>query len=167
MVGTGECSVTRSRTDPATAIATVGGLGRVAWAPGTWGSIVGLILGVLCVREVSSSLTLRLAVLTFIACALICDAAERRLHRHDPPSVILDEVWGMWLVVVTLPWTAAGWLRLLLALALFRLFDITKPQPVPALERLPGGWGIMADDFGASVYAILVLWILKTFAVVF
>ena len=140
------------------ALATLGGLGRVRWAPGTWGSVVGLALGWLIVRALSPPLGWLLLVLTFVGAAFVCARAERQLAQHDPPSVILDEVWGMAAVVIALPWTAGSWGWLLGALALFRVFDIVKPPPLKRLARLPGGWGIMADDAGAALYAIGLLW---------
>jgi phosphatidylglycerophosphatase A len=148
----------RWRTDPAIAVATLGGLGVVRWAPGTWGSAVGAVLGLLTAHAPMRSAVVW-AVLTFLVCAWLCGLAERRLRRHDPPAVILDEVWGMWFVVVALPWLAAPATRpwLLAAFLLFRAFDIVKPLPLPALARLPGGLGIMADDLGAAVYTILSL----------
>ena len=141
----------------ATLIATVGGLGRVSFAPGTWGSLVGLGLGLLGTHGVPWLRSPAVLLGAFALCALACSLAEEALRRHDPPSVILDEVWGMWAVLAVIPW--ATWVvpRLLLAFLLFRLFDIAKPAPLKALARLPAGWGIMADDLGAAVYAGAVL----------
>ncbi|MBI2104213.1 MAG: phosphatidylglycerophosphatase A [Candidatus Omnitrophica bacterium] len=146
-------------------MATVGGLGRVPWAPGTWGSVVGLALGWLAAHTISPALGWTLLVLTFAGCAHIGTRAERQLAQHDPPAVILDEVWGMAAVVIALPWTAASWGWLLGALALFRVFDIVKPPPLKRLARLPAGWGIMADDAGASAYTILIVWVIRSVAV--
>jgi phosphatidylglycerophosphatase A len=73
----------------------------------------------------------------------------------DPGRVVIDEVAGQWLTL----WGATQYtpVSLLLAFALFRLFDIWKPFPVRQLEALPGGAGIVADDLGAGAYAALVL----------
>lgn len=73
----------------------------------------------------------------------------------DPKQVVIDEVAGQWITIAgaaTLNWKS--WLA---AFVLFRLFDIWKPAPVRQLERLPGGWGVMADDVMAGVYGALVL----------
>jgi len=88
---------------------------------------------------------------------------ERRLGRHDPRSFVLDEVAGM-LIASLAAWMPAqygavgagrwGWLSLALAFAWFRVFDIVKPPPVRQAERLPGGWGIMADDVLAGALAL-------------
>ena len=57
-----------------------------------------------------------------------------------------------------LPRAASSWVFALWAFLLFRAFDVIKPFPLRWLERLPEGWGVMADDFGASLYTVLVLW---------
>jgi len=106
-------------------------------------------------------------LITFVVGSLVCTEAERALHRHDPPAVILDEVWGMMCVFAFLPETILSATRLLMAFLLFRVFDITKPPPLNALARWPKGWGIMADDLGAAVYASCFLWLGMRLARVF
>lgn len=147
----------------ATFVATLGGIGWTPWAPGTWGSVVGLLLGLLAARTLGPSHAFLLLVLTFLGCASCCARAERQLDRHDPPAVILDEVWGMAAILVALPGSTRSVPRLLAALLLFRFFDIVKPPPVKRLARLPGGWGIMADDLGAALYTIAVLMLCAPF----
>lgn len=94
----------------------------------------------------------------------------KALGKEDPQLVVVDEVVGQWITIagaVTLSSTAASalngsllnWKAWVLALALFRLFDVWKPPPVRQLERLPGGLGIVADDAMAGVYAALVLFV--------
>ena len=144
--------------------ATVGGLGKVPWAAGTWGSAVGFLLGMVAIRRLAWPQSLLLLVVTFIGCAFICTRAEHRLGQHDPPQVILDEVWGMASILMVLPWSASSWVRRLVAFLLFRAFDITKPPPLRHLARLPQGLGIMADDLGAAAYGLLVLWSISRLA---
>jgi len=81
---------------------------------------------------------------------------ERRLKRHDPRPFVLDEVAGMLIAALAawMPTAGAGWVSLLLAFAWFRVFDILKPPPVRQVERLPGGWGIVADDVLAGAMAL-------------
>ena len=144
----------------ATILATVGGLGNVPLGPGTWGSLVGLFVGLAIVRSLSQPSAAALLSASFVLFASICTVAERELGQHDPGSVILDEVWGMAAVVVAQPWLAASWM-LLVAFVLFRLFDIFKVPPLKLLARWPAGWGIMADDLGAAAYTILILWLAR------
>ena len=100
---------------------------------------------------------------TYVLGALVCAQAERHLDRHDPPAVILDEVWGMAAVIGLLPWAAASPIWLALGFAVFRLFDIVKPFPLKRLARRSSGWGIMADDLGASIYSMVILWTAHTY----
>jgi phosphatidylglycerophosphatase A len=82
----------------------------------------------------------------------------RESRREDPGHVVIDEVAGQWL---TLTVCRPDWPHALLALALFRLFDITKPWPIRKLEALPGGWGIMLDDLAAGLFALIVLLVIQ------
>ncbi len=87
--------------------------------------------------------------------------AARESGRKDPGFVVIDEVTGQWIALLGSP---ADWKHGLIALVLFRLFDITKPPPARQLEALPEGWGIVFDDVAAGLYAwgvaaILRLWI--------
>lgn len=132
-------------------------------APGTWGTVVGLGAGWLAVQTVTAPAAAVIVVGGFVASAVICTAAEESLEQHDAPSIILDEAWAMAAIVLAAPWTAAadpGWL--IAAFVLFRGFDIVKPPPLKRLARFPRGWGIMADDAGAAVYTLLVLWAART-----
>jgi len=79
----------------------------------------------------------------------------RESGRKDPQIVVIDEVVGQWITLAGAP--RINWRSLLIAFALFRLFDIFKPPPVRNLERLPGGTGIVLDDAAAGVYAALAL----------
>jgi phosphatidylglycerophosphatase A len=94
-----------------------------------------------------------LAVLTLAAC-LVCGAAERALKTHDDPRIVLDEVVGFWWAAAFLPRT---WPVALACFAAFRVFDSLKPPPARQLERLPGGWGVVADDVGAALLANLLV----------
>ena len=147
----------------ATRIATVGGVGDLPVGPGTWGSAVGLGLGWLGAQAVGAPWSVILLTLTGLVGSRLCTRAERELARHDPPSVVLDEVWAMAVVVMAPPQLAWDWPRLVVAFGLFRLFDITKPFPLPQMARWPAGVGVMADDLGAAVYTRLLLWLLMRY----
>jgi phosphatidylglycerophosphatase A len=75
---------------------------------------------------------------------------EARVGRHDPTSVVIDEVAGMLVALIAAP-AGLAWVGLLFFL--FRVFDVWKPYPIDRLQGLPGGWGIVADDVLAGVYA--------------
>ena len=107
----------------------------MSWAPGTWGSAVGLVLGMATGPRVPRAASLLLLLASFVMAAWIADQAERQLRRHDPPAIIIDEVWGMWWVLTALPWLRHTWAGLVLAFIVFRTFDITKPQPLKELAH--------------------------------
>lgn len=136
----------------ALAIATCFGVGYVPFAPGTVGSFAGLVLWVVLPR----SLPVEAGVIfvAFAGGAWAAGVAERHFRATDPGPVVIDEVMGM---LVTLFLVPVGWIGALVAFLLFRLFDVVKPYPANRLERLPGGVGIMADDFMAAVYANVAL----------
>jgi phosphatidylglycerophosphatase A len=142
--------VNRSRV--ALAIATVLGVGRAPFAPGTFGSAVGLILWWLLPPSVAVQSVVIAAV--FVLGAWSGGVAERHFGRIDPSEVVIDEVVGMWM---TLWMNPVGWLGAVGAFVAFRIADILKPFPANRLERLRGGLGVMADDAMAAVYANLAL----------
>ena len=138
-------------------IATAGYSGTAPVAPGTVGSAVGIVLLVLVRSSGSAGLeALVLAALVPIG-VWAASAVERESGRTDPPAVVIDEVAGMW---VTLLWLPVGWVGGLAGFLSFRLFDIVKPWPARAAERLPGGWGVMTDDLVAGAYAALAVRVL-------
>jgi phosphatidylglycerophosphatase A len=134
------------------AFATMLGVGYVPFAPGTFGSLVGLVLWMLLP---ASTLGQASAIaFVFVAGSLAGSAAERHFGRTDPRQVVADEVMGM---MVTLFLNPVGPLGVVLAFVLFRAADVIKPYPANRLERLPGGVGVMADDLMAAIYANLAL----------
>lgn len=145
--------ITRSDiTHPAHWFALGFGAGLARKAPGTWGSLVGLLL---FAPLMLLPLWCYLLVLVVAAMAgiYVCDKSARDWGVHDHGAIVWDEVVGMGIALVALPLT---WTSLLLAFALFRLFDIWKPWPVSVLDqKLGGGWGIMADDMAAGVMAAI------------
>ena len=90
--------------------------------------------------------------------------ASSRVAKHfgekDPQYVVIDEVSGQHLTYV-LALALGNWKYLLLGFILFRVFDIWKPFPARQAESLPGGWGIMADDWIAGIYAAIGLWLAR------
>jgi phosphatidylglycerophosphatase A len=138
-------------------VATFFGAGFGKPGPGTWGSVAAVLLwaGVAWGLHPTPQ-TLLLVLLAGIALSLVlgipaATIAARESGRKDPGFVVVDEVAGQWIALLG---SHANWRHALLALLLFRLFDITKPFPVRQLENLPEGWGIVLDDVGAGLYAL-------------
>jgi phosphatidylglycerophosphatase A len=141
-------------------LATLGPIGRRLPAPGTWGSIAGLLYYLLFFTRLGlAGFVLLAAAGAYIAVA-ICGEAEIRLGRHDPGEVILDEFVAMPLCFLGWPGMIRPlpfWAVCLLGFALFRLFDIVKPLGINKLQSLPCGWGIVADDLASALAACAVL----------
>jgi phosphatidylglycerophosphatase A len=132
-------------------VATVGGVGRLRPAPGTWGSLVALpamLLG----REGILVLAL---VITAVGWAAVFDVLRGR-STEDPGWIVVDEVAGMLVALAALP-AGAGWRGAVLAFLLFRAFDILKPWPVSWADRLHGATGVMLDDILAGAIAAALL----------
>ena len=138
------------------ALATFFGAGYGRPGPGTWGSIAALLLWAAYVWGLHPApITLLFALLAAIVVATIVGVpaatiAARESGREDPGFVVIDEVLGQWIALIG---CNANWLHAVIALVLFRLFDITKPFPARQLENLPDGWGIVFDDVAAGLYA--------------
>lgn len=137
----------------ATLLATGFGAGYSPVAPGTAGSLVGLLLFWPLAR-LPWPVQAGASACVFVVGVWASGALARRLGRKDPGLAVIDEVVGQWVTLLALPFTpltaAAGFF-------LFRVFDVLKPWPARPLEALPGGWGIVADDVAAGVYAHLAL----------
>ena len=140
-------------------VATFFGAGLGKPGPGTWGSVGAVLSWAAFAWAVHpSAQTLLLALLAGIALSLIfgipaATIVARESGRKDPQFVVIDEVAGQWIALLGSPF---DWRHGLIALVLFRLFDITKPFPIRRLERLPEGWGIVFDDVAAGLYALVI-----------
>lgn len=144
------------------------GVGRIGRAPGTLGSLLGMVWTVCLLALGSGWVALLLMISGWILSILCCGRAERLLGRTDPPSVVLDEIVAVplcfagWVAAETsvrgaLPspaWLFLGenWLVTLAGFVAFRFFDIVKPWPVRQSQKLPGGWGVTLDDLLAAAY---------------
>lgn len=149
-------------------LATTLGLGHLRPAPGTWGSLPPVALGLvlltlgLATTPVYAAAMLVLLLVFCGACIAGADEAEARFARKDPSQVVADETAGMALVLLLLPPAlfaspARGVVTLALAFVAFRAMDILKPWPADALQRIPGGWGILLDDLAAALYAAAIV----------
>lgn len=137
----------------AAAVATGFGSGYSPVAPGTAGSLVGLLL-FWPLRRLPPALLLAVVAACFFLGTAAAAIVARRVGITDPGIVVVDEVVGMWVSLLFLPFTAG---TAALGFVLFRVMDVWKPYPARQLEDLPGGWGIMFDDVMAGLYANLAL----------
>jgi phosphatidylglycerophosphatase A len=140
--------------DPLRAIASLGGIGFLKPAPGTWASAAVLPLAFLppWVALLAAALFTGLG---YWALTRLPEAAA------DPGWVVVDEAAGQSLALAA----ATGWVGVILAFALFRLFDITKPGPVGWADRQKGAFGVMADDVIAGAMAAVVILLLAPFGI--
>lgn len=143
-------------------LATGLGIGYVPRAPGTFGSLLGplLVMGILWCN-LAFPVYLLITVALFLVGVYVCDHGAKILGLDDPGCIVFDEITAF--TVVLLPvvyWPIDGnflWTSLI-AFLWFRLFDIWKPWPVRFFDRIHGGWGIMADDYVAAIYAAICLY---------
>jgi phosphatidylglycerophosphatase A len=137
--------------DPVHLVAFGFGAGLAPRAPGTAGSLVGLVAAWWLLEL---PLLWQLAVVAAVVALgiFVCGESARRLGAHDHPGIVFDEVAGVLLTALALPEKSILWLALLFVF--FRFFDIAKPWPIRDVDhRLGGGLGIMLDDLMAAVYA--------------
>lgn len=135
-------------------IATLGPLGRVKKAPGTVGSVAGLIWFTLFFLPTGIATYLILGGLTVVFAVVICGEAEIRLQKVDPGEIILDEFIAIpfcFIGLQTFLDQGQAWLIILVGFLLFRLFDIVKPFGIARLQRLEGGFGVVVDDVASAL----------------
>lgn len=147
------------------------GIGRIPFAPGTFGTLVGFAWFLLLLSCQRFWLFLLGSLAGLALSVWLCGAGERTLGRKDPGSVVLDEIAAIPFCYLGWVWLAlhrngafpaAGdllahgrWPLLVVGFVAFRFFDILKPWPVRQSQHLVGGWGITIDDFLAALYANL------------
>ncbi|MGB1872129.1 MAG: phosphatidylglycerophosphatase A [Candidatus Puniceispirillaceae bacterium] len=130
-------------------LATLGPVGRFRPAPGSWGSAAAVLVAAGLVQL--GGWALEIAAL--IVCVLgvrAADIYDRETGSKDASDIVIDEVAGQWITLLVVPFDWRWWIAAFVA---FRLFDILKPGPVRLAERLPGGYGVMADDIVAGALA--------------
>jgi phosphatidylglycerophosphatase A len=137
-------------------VATGFGAGYSPVAPGTAGSLVGLAL-FWPMSGLGWPVQLAATAVVFLLGVRCAARVATQVGRKDPGLVVVDEVAGMWVTLLAVPFTPA---TAALGFFAFRVMDVFKPYPARQLEGLPGGWGIMADDIMAGVYANLLVQVL-------
>lgn len=140
-------------------LATWFGCGYWPWGPGTAASLAAIVLVALLHVYVGPWHVVLLLLIAVLLLPSIWSStrAARLLNSKDPGCVVVDEVLGQW--VTLLGAASLYWKTLLAGFLLFRVFDIWKPWPVRQFEKLPEGFGIVADDLAAGVYGALILYI--------
>jgi phosphatidylglycerophosphatase A len=149
------------------------GIGRIPVAPGTFGSLVGILWFGLLLVPANLWLFIAGTVVGFALSVWLCGEGEKILKQKDPGSVVLDEITAIPLCFVGLIGTRLfttgsmpplddffgrrTWPIALAVFVAFRFFDVVKPWPVRQSQSLPGGWGVTVDDYLAAIYVNVVV----------
>jgi phosphatidylglycerophosphatase A len=138
------------------------GVGFAPFAPGTAASLVSLPFA-FALQWVggATALIAGVVVASFVG-VWACELYVRQTGNDDPSEAVIDELAGQWLACAFAP---LSWQGYLVALVLFRFFDMTKIWPVSAAERARGGWGVMFDDIVAGLIAGVIVWALHDWKV--
>jgi phosphatidylglycerophosphatase A len=140
--------------DPVHLFALGFGSGLAPKAPGTAGTLVGVLLDPV-LRLLGLEWRVAVVALMFVVGVWLCGESARRLGAHDHPGIVWDEIVGYLALMLVLP---AGWGWALAGFVVFRFFDIVKPWPIRQLDHgVGGGFGIMLDDVMAAAWGALVL----------
>lgn len=136
-------------------IASMGGIGLLPAAPGTWASAATLPIGWLIATYAGPWGLVAASLIVFLIGVAVSEYVIRQIETDDPSVIVIDEMAGQLATLVLAPLTWQGYLA---AFLVFRLFDLTKPWPASHLDReVGGGFGAMADDMLAGVYGMLVV----------
>jgi len=148
----------------ASLVATFFGIGRLKPGPGTWGSVATVIIWALVSWRIPPNARTWATIAAAIVVTIVGIPAATRVVRasglKDPQFIVIDEVAGQLVALIAVP---LAWKTFLAGLILFRVFDILKPPPVRQLERLPEGLGVVVDDLGAGLYALIIMHLLLHF----
>lgn len=142
--------------------ATGCGLGLIApFGPGTVGSIPGIVLALAMSTLPVAAQLVAVLVLALVA-VWVCTRAEELLGIRDDGRIAADEWMLVPVATLGLPLFSLPWWEAAVFFAVVRVIDIVKPPPAYFLQRLPGGWGVVADDFAANLYSLAANWALFT-----
>ena len=138
-------------------ISTVFGVGYTAYAPGTMGSLFGLLI-YMFLKDTSLFVYVFFVVALFIVGVFVSDVMEQIYGIKDPSFVIIDEVVGMLIAFISVPYSP---LVAILGFLLFRIIDISKLPPLNILEKIGGGFGIMIDDAVGGLMVNIILQVIS------
>ena len=133
-------------------------IGHSKYAPGTMGSLIGMLLGYFLILNLDVKFYLIFLLIFIIVSYLLCEAHLKLYNKKDPKEVVVDEITGQFIAILGCVQSEKStymFLSFLLSFVLFRFFDITKIGPIKRFENLPNGIGIMADDIVAGLFALV------------
>ena len=140
-----------------TFLATGFGSGLAPFAPGTMGTLVGVLICLLCL-PLPWPMRLLIVIALSALSIYVAGRAEIIYQKKDDQRIVIDEIIG---IQITMLPVAITILHLCVGFVLFRIFDILKPFPINNLQRLPGGWGVVIDDVAAGIYVGVILFALN------
>ena len=140
-------------------IASLGGIGLIRFAPGTFGSIFSWFLFIYLSHYLNMIV---LTLLMFFLGIWACENISKDLEEKDDKSIVIDELIGMWIALMPTIYFADTQAErttiAILALVLFRFFDIVKPYPINLLDqKFKNGFGIVIDDVAAGIITLVIL----------
>jgi len=125
--------------------------GLAPFAPGTFGTVAGAILGIGLLKVAPIMTLVLLSVLLTIVAIKEIDLEEKESGIHDSSSIVIDEVVGVWIALII---SGTTWTQIILSVILFRFFDIVKPSIIGRIDKnVKGGLGVMGDDIIAGIFA--------------
>ncbi len=135
------------------------GIGYTPFLPGTAGTLLGIVIYLVLSRIFTHPFSYIVMLVIFSGFGVwICGKCDHHFKKKDSPIIVIDEIEGFLVTMFALP---SSFRFIFLGFILFRAFDILKPFKIERLQRLPGGWGIMADDIAAGILANLMLHIAR------
>lgn len=140
-----------------TFLATGFGSGLAPFAPGTMGTLVGVVICLLCL-PLPWPMRLLIVIALSALSIYVSGRAEKIYQKKDDQRIVIDEIIGFQITMLPVAITI---LHLCVGFVLFRIFDILKPFPINNLQRLPGGWGVVIDDVAAGIYVGVILFALN------
>ena len=133
-------------------------IGSSKYAPGTMGSLIGVLIGYFLILNLDINFYLIFLFIFIMLSYLFCEAHLKLHNKKDPQEIVIDEVSGQFVAILGCVQSEKStyiFLSLLLSFVLFRFFDISKIGPIKKFENLPNGIGIMADDIVAGLFALV------------
>ena len=133
-------------------------IGRIPLAPGSWASLAAVILWLNIFNNLNYLLLPIISLILFFIGTYFSHLALKTTNKKDPSFIVVDEWVGQWITFSFLP---VNYTIAILGFLLFRFFDISKVGPVKFFEKLPGAWGVMADDIIAGILSMVSLLLIQ------